>query len=122
MSAHNPLRVSGTIAPRAGVVISQDATFEIVFRRTDYEHGIFAIIPLRTADAWPSRFDVSVRWPNVPDAGEEINWKGSPPVLSVFVRGSVGGRAAYISEPWEYRVEDALDGRSVNLVVHSLME
>jgi hypothetical protein len=120
--ATNPLLVSGTIAPRAGVVIPQTATFEIVLRRTDFEHGIIAIIPLHTVSEWPVSVDVSVKWPNVPDEGQEVDWKASPPVLSVFVRGSVAGRATFMSEPREYTVDDSVKGRIVNLVLFPIME
>jgi len=118
----NPLRVTGALAPRAGLTIPQGATFELVFRRTDFEHGIIAIIPLRTTGEWPARFDVSIQWPNVPHEGEEVDWKASPPILSIFARGSATGRAAFISEPWEYTVNDSMNGRFVNLVIRSIME
>jgi hypothetical protein len=118
----NPLRIIGTVSPRAGVSIPPATEFEIVVRRADdIDEGV-AVHPLANSQKWPAQFQFLVKWPNVPDKGQRVTWKASPPVLSVFARGAIAGRPTFISEPQSYTVDDSDAARAIKLVLIPAIE
>jgi hypothetical protein len=118
----NPLRILGTVSTRAGVSIPTAAQFEIVVGRANDPDEVVAVRPLPNSQTWPAPFQLWVKWPAVPEKGQRVTWKASPPVLSVFVRGAVAGRPTFISEPQTYTVHDSDTGRAVKLLLIPVIE
>lgn len=117
-----PVRVLVLLKPRPGLAIPEATKLEIVVRRNDYPEHIVAVQPLANVRRWPASFAVPVKWPNVPDEGEDVDWKGSPPDLSVFARGILAGRETFISQAQRYTVADSAGGRALRLVLIPVME
>lgn len=112
----NPLRVRGTISPRGGLEIPRGAEIEIVVRRFELPHTVFAVHKLQATQSWPASFDFEFDWPNIPRRGER-EVKASPPVLGISATGRIDGQVTYIAELKRYTVEASIEGRAVELML-----
>jgi hypothetical protein len=87
--------------------------------RRDHEVGVTHSVSVQI---WPASFDINLKWPSVPEEGQPINWKASPPALRVSARGFVGNQVVFISEPQDYTIKDSMTGRRLNLTLFPIME
>lgn len=117
-----PGRIFGTVALREGVVASQTLNVEVVVCRGDDLDVAVGTYPLGELRTSPVIFDFAVKWPNVPGQGQAVTWKASPPILSVFARGYVGGREVFIAGSRPYTPEESANGRSVSLTLVPVIE
>jgi hypothetical protein len=117
-----PGRIAGTVRLQEGIPAPAIARLEIVVRRRYDPDRTVAVRALGDVQTWPTTFEVTVKWPNVPDEGQPVLWKGSPPDLSVFARGYVGDRAVLVTESQPYTVEDSVKGRPLDLMLVPVTE